>query len=142
MTRPPAGSPQWHRSRHSGSTGGQCVEVAAAEDGPIRIRDSKDPQGPVLEFAPGPWRAFLRGVSQGEFDLGADGSLGLPPAPVRSLRMSRAGRALRQPATFQAARTSASAAATSTPRMGCSSSAGEYLLAGTWRPSASAIART
>src|ERR1700733_3269285 len=46
------------------------------------------------------------------------------------------------PATSQAARTFASTAAPATPRMGCSSMAGAYLLAGTSRPSASAIART
>ena len=49
---------------------------------------------------------------------------------------------LAQPATFQAARTFASVAAPATPRMGCSSMAGAYLLAGTFRPSASAMART
>ena len=37
---------RWRRSAHSGSTGGQCVEVAAAGDGTVGIRDSKDPGGP------------------------------------------------------------------------------------------------
>ena len=47
-----AGGPalRWRRSAHSGSTGGQCVEVAAAGDGMVGIRDSKDPGGPVLRF--------------------------------------------------------------------------------------------
>jgi hypothetical protein len=43
------------------------VEVAAGGDGVIRVRDSKDPSGPQLAFAPGPWTAFLRGISGGEF---------------------------------------------------------------------------
>lgn len=43
------------------------MEVAASGDGIIRVRDSKDPAGPVLTFAPGEWSAFLRGISGGEF---------------------------------------------------------------------------
>jgi hypothetical protein len=57
----------WRRSRYSGSTGGHCVEVAASGDGIIRVRDSKDPAGPQLAFGPGPWTAFVRGISGGEF---------------------------------------------------------------------------
>jgi hypothetical protein len=33
------------------------------------VRDSKDPQGPVLLFTPDEWRAFVGGVRNGEFDL-------------------------------------------------------------------------
>jgi hypothetical protein len=62
----PAARGGWHRSRHSGSTGGHCVEVAPGRGGVIRVRDSKDPAGPVLEFARGEWTAFLRGVSDGQ----------------------------------------------------------------------------
>ena len=43
------------------------MEVAAGGDGVIRVRDSKDPSGPQLAFARGPWTAFLRGISGGEF---------------------------------------------------------------------------
>jgi hypothetical protein len=43
------------------------VEVAAGGDGLVRVRDSKDPAGPVLAFAADEWAAFLRGVSGGEF---------------------------------------------------------------------------
>jgi hypothetical protein len=66
--RPPAA--RWRRSRHSGSTGGHCVEVAAG-GGVVRVRDSKDPAGPVLAFSPGQWAGFLRGISGGEFPLRA-----------------------------------------------------------------------
>jgi hypothetical protein len=64
------GSPalRWRRSRHSGSTGGQCVEVAAAGDGMIGVRDSKDPGGPVLRFTAGEWRVFLAGAKRGTYD--------------------------------------------------------------------------
>jgi hypothetical protein len=34
----------------------------------IGIRDSKNPQGPVLRFTPGEWDAFLAGALAGEFD--------------------------------------------------------------------------
>ena len=45
---------QWRKSSHSGGT--ECVEVA---DG-VQVRDSKDPDGPVLIFTPAEWRAFLK----------------------------------------------------------------------------------
>ncbi len=35
----------------------------------IAVRDSKDPGGPVLDFTPAEWRAFIAGVRDGEFDL-------------------------------------------------------------------------
>jgi Domain of unknown function (DUF397) len=65
-----AGAAGWRRSRHSGSTGGHCVEVAPGQDGTIRVRDSKDPAGPVLAFAAGEWAAFVRAVSGGELASG------------------------------------------------------------------------
>lgn len=50
----------WRKSSYSGNNGGQCVEVAAR--GLIVVRDSKDPQGPVLEFTPESWRKFARHI--------------------------------------------------------------------------------
>ncbi|GAA1833021.1 DUF397 domain-containing protein [Actinomadura chokoriensis] len=42
----------WRKSSHSGSNGGDCVELAgvAGTDpaGMLAVRDSKDPDGPVL----------------------------------------------------------------------------------------------
>jgi hypothetical protein len=34
----------------------------------IAVRDSKDPSGPVLGFAPDEWRAFAAGIRAGEYD--------------------------------------------------------------------------
>ncbi|MBX7267541.1 DUF397 domain-containing protein [Micromonospora sp. Llam7] len=57
----------WRKSRRSGG-GDNCVEVAVAADGPVGVRDSKNPTGPILEFSPPEWQAFTRGVRDGEFD--------------------------------------------------------------------------
>jgi hypothetical protein len=63
----------WQRA--SGEPGEPCVEIAflpAPQEGGdqvIAMRDSGNPQGPVLIFTPGEWRAFTAGVRDGEFDL-------------------------------------------------------------------------
>jgi hypothetical protein len=60
----------WKKSSFSDSGG--CVETSRA--GRVTyVRDSKDPDGPVLSFSPHEWVAFLSGVRAGEFDL-ASGS--------------------------------------------------------------------
>ncbi|MFG2000215.1 DUF397 domain-containing protein [Spirillospora sp. NPDC048911] len=51
----------WRKSSHSGSGSGTCVEVAAA-DRVVAVRDSTDPDGPVLALSPVAWRAFLAEV--------------------------------------------------------------------------------
>ena len=56
---------QWIKSSYSYSNG-NCIEVASLPDGQIGVRDSKDPDGPVLSFPPGAWEAFLAGVKAGE----------------------------------------------------------------------------
>ncbi|MFJ2577387.1 DUF397 domain-containing protein [Kitasatospora aureofaciens] len=43
-----------------------CVEVDDAHPG--RVRDSKDPDGPRLTFAPAAWQSFITAVRTGEFD--------------------------------------------------------------------------
>ncbi|MEW2066071.1 DUF397 domain-containing protein [Streptomyces sp. NPDC007346] len=62
IRKPPAGDAselEWVRSSHSDSgSGSECVEVAAAPDG-IRIRDSKNAQGPRLAVAPAAWAGFI-----------------------------------------------------------------------------------
>lgn len=51
----------------SSTANGHCVEVASAV-GNIAIRDSKDPDGPILVYTPSEFRAFLDGARNGEFD--------------------------------------------------------------------------
>jgi hypothetical protein len=58
----------WRKSTRSGSSG-DCVEVADNLPGQVAVRDSKDPAGPALVFAPGEWSAFVGGVKDGEFDI-------------------------------------------------------------------------
>jgi Domain of unknown function (DUF397) len=83
----------WRKSSYSGGNGGACVEVAVVpgskegSDYVITMRDSKDPDGPVLTFTPDEWKAFTLGVQDGEFDVEDDSTEESAPAgelPVRS----------------------------------------------------------
>ncbi len=56
----------WLKARSSGANG-QCVEIGA-DEGKIAMRDSKDPDGPILVFSKAEFRAFLEGARTGEFD--------------------------------------------------------------------------
>jgi hypothetical protein len=53
----------WRKSRRSGSSGGNCVEVADNLPGVVGVRDSKDPAGPALSFGSAAWQAFVAQVS-------------------------------------------------------------------------------
>ncbi|MEU8181711.1 DUF397 domain-containing protein [Micromonospora sp. NPDC049044] len=53
----------WRKSRRSGSSGGNCVEVADNLPGVVGVRDSKDPAGPALTFGPAAWQAFVARVA-------------------------------------------------------------------------------
>ncbi|MFJ2577433.1 DUF397 domain-containing protein [Kitasatospora aureofaciens] len=58
------GSAVWRKSTHSGGSDG-CIEVAdgtTAVTGILPVRDSKDPNGPVLHFPSPAWRAFVTAV--------------------------------------------------------------------------------
>lgn len=60
----------WRKSSRSSGNGGECVEVALRLlDDAVAVRDSKDPDGPVLAVAPEEWRAFTDRVKAGAFDL-------------------------------------------------------------------------
>lgn len=58
----------WFKSSRS-ETSGQCVEIAHLANGTVGVRDSKNPTGPALVFAPTEWGTFLAGVRGGEFSL-------------------------------------------------------------------------
>lgn len=58
------GQPEWRRSSFCGN--GACVEVARTSGG-FLVRDSKDPDSPVLSFTLDEWSAFEAGIRNNEF---------------------------------------------------------------------------
>lgn len=58
----------WRKASASASNG-NCVEVAPMPSGGVAVRDSKDPDGPILRFTAAEWAAFAEGMTAGEFDL-------------------------------------------------------------------------
>jgi hypothetical protein len=65
----------WRKSSYSNGTGGSCVEITALtghfrEAGQtVAVRDSKDPDGPVLTFTESAWCDFTAKIKTGELDL-------------------------------------------------------------------------
>ncbi|MFC9428371.1 DUF397 domain-containing protein [Streptomyces sp. NPDC056987] len=60
---------EWVKSSYSEGNGGDCVEwaPACAASGVVPVRDSKDPNGPVLGFPVSSFTSFVTGVKTGEF---------------------------------------------------------------------------
>jgi hypothetical protein len=56
----------WRKSARS-NNGGACVEIATNLPGIVAIRDSKNPDGPVLISTPDNWRAFIRRLKHQQF---------------------------------------------------------------------------
>lgn len=71
MVLPRGEKPTWRKSSYSGSSGSNCVEVAAYSD-VVGVRDSKD-RGRrdrlILEVQRGTWAGFIAGCRAGEFDI-------------------------------------------------------------------------
>jgi Domain of unknown function (DUF397) len=57
---------QWRKSDLCGQSP-NCVEIAVRAGG-VAVRDSKNPDGPMLEFTAIEWAVFLGGVRAGQFD--------------------------------------------------------------------------
>ena len=58
----------WRKSsRSNGNGGSNCVEVADL-GAAVAVRDSKDPHGAALVFAPSEWAAFVVDAKGGKFD--------------------------------------------------------------------------
>lgn len=55
----------WVKSSYS-NTGANCVEVAHTSLGDVAVRDSKDPNGPVLRFTPATWQDFVQAITASE----------------------------------------------------------------------------
>lgn len=45
-----------------------CVEVAGL-GGRVAVRDSKEPDGPILLFEPVDWTTFVTGAREGRYEL-------------------------------------------------------------------------
>ncbi|MDB4873268.1 MAG: putative regulator [Gemmatimonadales bacterium] len=58
----------WRKSSRSGSTGGECVEVARLDQHQA-VRDSKAPHGGNLLIDSSSWTAFMTRVKRGDHDL-------------------------------------------------------------------------
>ena len=57
---------RWRKSSRSATgNGGNCVEVALAENA-TAVRDSKVPNGPALVFGRAQWQQFLSATRRGE----------------------------------------------------------------------------
>jgi Domain of unknown function (DUF397) len=71
LTAPELDGAAWKKSSHSGGSESQCVEVADVTTayGGIAVRDSKDPNGAALMFAPASFASFIADVAAGRFDL-------------------------------------------------------------------------
>lgn len=58
----------WRKSsRSNGNGGSNCVEVAVVGTN-VGVRDSKNPDGPILQFTPTDWASFVDSAKHGRFD--------------------------------------------------------------------------
>lgn len=57
----------WRKSRRSVSNGA-CVEAASGRR-TIVVRDSVDPEGPVVRYAAKTWETFIDAAKVGNFDV-------------------------------------------------------------------------
>ena len=46
---------------------GSCVQVAADRD-TVLVRNSRQPDGPLIEYTPEEWHEFVSGIKKGDFD--------------------------------------------------------------------------
>ncbi|MFJ8478461.1 DUF397 domain-containing protein [Kitasatospora sp. NPDC094011] len=60
----------WRKSSYSSGENGNCVEVGFSEAGTVLARDTKQHRrGPVLDFSPEAFSAFVSAVKDGEFPV-------------------------------------------------------------------------
>jgi hypothetical protein len=56
----------WRKASRSIGNGA-CVEAASA-DGRVLVRDSVNPSGAVIAYAPGAWQGFINSAKAGGFN--------------------------------------------------------------------------
>ncbi|MQY07336.1 DUF397 domain-containing protein [Actinomadura macrotermitis] len=59
---------EWRKSSRSGTSGGDCVEVANLARN-IGVRDSKNPDGPKLALPSVGFRELVAAIKRGDHDL-------------------------------------------------------------------------
>lgn len=57
---------QWRKSSYSAI--GDCVAIRRLDAGTIGIRNTNDPDGPVLAVTPAAWAAWLERIKAGAYD--------------------------------------------------------------------------
>ena len=62
MSRHELSATTWIKSSYSGENGGNCLEVAPEFASVVPVRDSKNPDGPVLLVQRSAWAAFVASV--------------------------------------------------------------------------------
>ncbi len=55
----------WRKSRKHSGDKGACVEIAEPAPNVVKVRDSKDPNGPHLQFNGPVWLDFIADVQVG-----------------------------------------------------------------------------
>ncbi len=59
---------RWRKSTHSGTTGGDCIELAELP-AEVAVRDSKNPEAPHLAFGRAAFGKALKEIRAGRHDL-------------------------------------------------------------------------
>jgi len=54
----------WRKSSYSGASNGNCLEINRSCESCVPVRDSKQPTGPALVFAPDSWSTFLTSIRE------------------------------------------------------------------------------
>ncbi|MFI1740779.1 DUF397 domain-containing protein [Streptomyces sioyaensis] len=66
MTAPDLAGVAWRKSSYSDGGANNCVEIADGFPGAVPVRDSKNPEGPVLLFPAAAWSGFIGGMKDGQ----------------------------------------------------------------------------
>ncbi|GAA4241083.1 hypothetical protein GCM10022254_68510 [Actinomadura meridiana] len=67
MSTPDLSSRNWRKSTYSDSEGGNCIEVGGVAS-IVAVRDSTDPDGPVLAFGRAAFADLVTGIQTGRYD--------------------------------------------------------------------------
>jgi Domain of unknown function (DUF397) len=61
-------SRDWATSSYSTSNGGNCVQALDTGHA-VQVRDSKNPDGPVLTFPRAQWASFITEIKNGQHEI-------------------------------------------------------------------------